>query len=387
VLFSLQEAYELIIGKRQGKEVEGRPTDKSGWDFHDWYWRFSMRRRRGKGAATPTEEAPPLSALRQQWQAQVAGLRHKAAAKRSRQQVRRQTAAQAPAGGPAGSAAAREGVWRSTTKNARKASSTVQQQRQRLAAEQQPASAAVLQQQHVAPQAPQESAGNAARRAGSKAPRSADHFASAEAADANMERQPAKRSAARHASHAASHLAQVEHLRQLFEHAASLGQPDREDAPSDHVPHAPPTPAEPQGSGGWRDGMFSGDRFARVRVSLEQLVTLVRGQAGAATASLADGASSAVPATEQLRHHLAASMRASTLVQSEQALRSVGSPDEATMHAGQQGEQQQQQHHHHQHSAHAHKFADRQAVEGRLTSQLAGLKRRAALKQEVESHC
>lgn len=30
-----QEAYELIMGKRAGKDVEGRPTEKSSWDFHD----------------------------------------------------------------------------------------------------------------------------------------------------------------------------------------------------------------------------------------------------------------------------------------------------------------------------------------------------------------
>lgn len=31
-----QEAYELIVGKRQGKDIDGRPADKSGWQFHDW---------------------------------------------------------------------------------------------------------------------------------------------------------------------------------------------------------------------------------------------------------------------------------------------------------------------------------------------------------------
>lgn len=31
-----QEAYELIVGKRQGKDIDGRPSEKSGWQFHDW---------------------------------------------------------------------------------------------------------------------------------------------------------------------------------------------------------------------------------------------------------------------------------------------------------------------------------------------------------------
>lgn len=30
-----QEAYELIMGKRAGKDVDGRPTAKSDWDFFD----------------------------------------------------------------------------------------------------------------------------------------------------------------------------------------------------------------------------------------------------------------------------------------------------------------------------------------------------------------
>ncbi|EFN55777.1 hypothetical protein CHLNCDRAFT_145222 [Chlorella variabilis] len=32
----IQEAYELIMGKRQGKDIDNRPADKSGWQFHDW---------------------------------------------------------------------------------------------------------------------------------------------------------------------------------------------------------------------------------------------------------------------------------------------------------------------------------------------------------------
>lgn len=31
-----QEAYELIMGKRSGKDLEGVPGSRSSWSFHDW---------------------------------------------------------------------------------------------------------------------------------------------------------------------------------------------------------------------------------------------------------------------------------------------------------------------------------------------------------------
>ncbi len=31
-----QEAYELIMGKRSGKDLEGVPGNRSSWSFHDW---------------------------------------------------------------------------------------------------------------------------------------------------------------------------------------------------------------------------------------------------------------------------------------------------------------------------------------------------------------
>lgn len=38
-----QEAYELIMGKRAGKDVDGRPTAKSDWDFFDCECKFYLR--------------------------------------------------------------------------------------------------------------------------------------------------------------------------------------------------------------------------------------------------------------------------------------------------------------------------------------------------------
>lgn len=67
----IQEAYELIMGKRSGKDLEGVPGSRSSWSFHDWYWSFSTKRRakaRGfAGAAGGAEPAPD----REQWRAQA----------------------------------------------------------------------------------------------------------------------------------------------------------------------------------------------------------------------------------------------------------------------------------------------------------------------------
>ncbi|KAI7842627.1 hypothetical protein COHA_003731 [Chlorella ohadii] len=61
----VQEAYELIMGKRAGKDVEGRPAEKSSWDFHDWFWSFKMKRKQGQGqhgAAVAASAAQPEGA-------------------------------------------------------------------------------------------------------------------------------------------------------------------------------------------------------------------------------------------------------------------------------------------------------------------------------------
>eukprot|EP00887_Chlorella_sp_A99_P007888 scaffold20.g7888.t1 len=130
---AVQEAYELIMGKRAGKEVGG--SKGQDWEFHDWYWKFSMSRRRKREAAAP----PPPGTVRQQWQSQMARLRQKAAAKCAAQQ-RQATAKQAEGGAAAEAAAAAaeqataakaeararyaaaasSAAWKSTTKNNRR---------------------------------------------------------------------------------------------------------------------------------------------------------------------------------------------------------------------------------------------------------------------------
>jgi hypothetical protein len=106
---AIQEAYEILTGKRRGKEVEEGPA--SGWDFHDWFWRFKFSRRSGAAAQAP----PPPEATRERLREQLSGLKAKAAAKRAAGPRRAAHATQAS--NP--SEAAASSVWRSTTKNAR----------------------------------------------------------------------------------------------------------------------------------------------------------------------------------------------------------------------------------------------------------------------------
>lgn len=40
----IQQAYEVLIGRSRGKEVDARGTSAGGWSFHDW----CARRNRAK---------------------------------------------------------------------------------------------------------------------------------------------------------------------------------------------------------------------------------------------------------------------------------------------------------------------------------------------------
>lgn len=67
------EAYEILTGKRDGKEA---PEKGNSWEFHDWFWKFTINRRRGGASAASKDQA---FASRSQMQTQLAGLRHRAA--------------------------------------------------------------------------------------------------------------------------------------------------------------------------------------------------------------------------------------------------------------------------------------------------------------------
>lgn len=68
------EAYEILTGKRDGKETSS--SDKGSWDYHDWFWKFAMNRRHKGSSPASKDEA---FASQSQMQTQLAGLRHRAA--------------------------------------------------------------------------------------------------------------------------------------------------------------------------------------------------------------------------------------------------------------------------------------------------------------------
>jgi hypothetical protein len=365
----LQEAYEIIIGKSRGKEIDQRPASQGGWDFHDWFWQFSMKRRRGQQAAAAGHAEPPPEVLRQQWQAQVAGLRAKAAAKsgqpgrwqqrqRSRGGAAGAAAAAAPAGaaapaaGPSSSSAAREGVWRSMTKNARKADKAAAEQAQAA----QKLGERSAPQQAVAAGAPQP-----------PPPQQEAHTPSLQPAAATQqplqhEQQSAASPAAEPSSSGSSSHSQ--RLQHLLEHAATVVH-------SAHAEAAGAAHAHAQRLG----------RHLRGRLTVQQLASLLDiGHSGRQAQPEEHIAGNAVAADEHLHQHFEATIRRRR--QEEQA---AEDPAAATAADGSSPAGTQQQHSQQQRGegSHSRKFANRDEVEGRLSTQLAGLKRRAALKQEA----
>ncbi|EFJ45572.1 hypothetical protein VOLCADRAFT_94031 [Volvox carteri f. nagariensis] len=108
---ALTQAYEMLLGRAEGK-TDPNHASSSGWDFHDWYWNFRMQRswekqqRQAKGAAdggstgssssSSTESGyswrpPPHGQAgfgqpeaRANLRSQLAGLRHRAAVRANR---------------------------------------------------------------------------------------------------------------------------------------------------------------------------------------------------------------------------------------------------------------------------------------------------------------
>lgn len=61
-------AYEILVGKSDGKDG----VDHADWDFHDWYWKFTMHRSKGQAQSRSTHFQADLTS-------QLAGLRQRAA--------------------------------------------------------------------------------------------------------------------------------------------------------------------------------------------------------------------------------------------------------------------------------------------------------------------
>ncbi|KAL4451942.1 hypothetical protein ABPG75_007604 [Micractinium tetrahymenae] len=369
----IQEAYELIMGKRSGKDLEGVPGNRSSWSFHDWYWSFSTKRRakaRGMsfaGAATGAEPAPD----REQWRAQMAGLRQKAAAKRGRWRPAAQEAAAAATGQQEGGGSTQQQPKApSNTAGAAAAAAAQPEPAEPLRHEAAPAEqAGSQQQQHAAG-----SAANAASHTSSEA-------GPAHAADGAAPKADSPLHA--FASSGASHRLR---LQQLLEHATGLVhsvQRSAADTAAAHVElreHATATALRHLSSrlAGW-----------------EQLSSLLGEQHAAAGQHAGHAeAGNAVPADSHLHHRFATSWRQHQHPRHANSATADAGPAAAAAEAHQAEREQQAQQAQQdfqqglfRRAAHARKFADRQEVEGRLSGQLAGLRRRATVKHEVSSNC
>eukprot|EP00210_Caulerpa_lentillifera_P005820 g5566.t1 len=73
-------AYEILVGKAEGKES----VDGTDWDFHDWFWRFSMNRSKHRTERTKSQnhDSPKMKA---DFNSQLAGLRQRAAVRAVKQ--------------------------------------------------------------------------------------------------------------------------------------------------------------------------------------------------------------------------------------------------------------------------------------------------------------
>jgi hypothetical protein len=83
---SIQEAYEILTGKRRAPEGEGSEHARATWAYHDWFWSFRARRQRrarGGAAAAAAEAAAAAPPPRDAWREQVSGLRSRAAQRRA----------------------------------------------------------------------------------------------------------------------------------------------------------------------------------------------------------------------------------------------------------------------------------------------------------------
>lgn len=92
---SIQQAYEVLTGKTPGpgRDAPNRSPQHGDWEWHDWYWGFTQSRRaaaqaRGNGPEEKGQQVPPgpKAAAKSALQSQLAGLRHRAAIRNTKQQ-------------------------------------------------------------------------------------------------------------------------------------------------------------------------------------------------------------------------------------------------------------------------------------------------------------
>eukprot|EP01026_Neomeris_dumetosa_P036165 TRINITY_DN2910_c0_g1_i2.p1 TRINITY_DN2910_c0_g1~~TRINITY_DN2910_c0_g1_i2.p1 ORF type:complete len:382 (+),score=33.11 TRINITY_DN2910_c0_g1_i2:192-1337(+) len=95
----IQMAYEILTGKDQNSEAV---NSGDSWDFHDWYWSFSMRKRRERTRGSMGTESGcgnssgfNAEGNRTQVRSQLAGLKQRASARRIQQQYQDSTSTNA----------------------------------------------------------------------------------------------------------------------------------------------------------------------------------------------------------------------------------------------------------------------------------------------------
>lgn len=73
-------AYEILVGKSDGKEG----LSQGDWDFHDWYWKFTMSRSKGNSQSRASHFQADLPS-------QLAGLRQRAAVRAAKARAAQST--------------------------------------------------------------------------------------------------------------------------------------------------------------------------------------------------------------------------------------------------------------------------------------------------------
>eukprot|EP01025_Chloroclados_australasicus_P010480 TRINITY_DN14253_c0_g1_i1.p2 TRINITY_DN14253_c0_g1~~TRINITY_DN14253_c0_g1_i1.p2 ORF type:complete len:358 (-),score=27.14 TRINITY_DN14253_c0_g1_i1:383-1456(-) len=87
----VQRAYEILTGKVNVEEGMSRGQQGvKGWDFHDWYWSFSMKARRAKSGQAQAKVDFQTEEKKTQVRSQLAGLKQRAAQRKQQQQYQTQ---------------------------------------------------------------------------------------------------------------------------------------------------------------------------------------------------------------------------------------------------------------------------------------------------------
>lgn len=326
------------------------------------YWSFSTKRRakaRGMkfaGAADGAEPPPD----REQWRAQMAGLRQKAAAKRGRRRPAHAAAAEAA---NSGGAAAQEPAAAAPRPEGGVGGRQPAQADTAAAATAQPGPAEPLRQGAAA--AEQEAAW---RHTAEPEASAASHTSTKEGPSHAGAAGPEADASAHHGMPRASHHVR---LQQLLEHAAGLVHSVRRSAADTAAAHVELREHATAAALRHLSGRLAG---------WEQLTATLGGPHAAGEQHAGRGeAGNAVPADPHLHHRFQASR--------QHRLQPGSAAQQAEREQQAQQAQQEFQQGLFRRAAHARKFADRQEVEGRLSGQLAGLRRRATVKQEVSSNC